>query len=348
MIHGGDTISYKDKFEGNIIDFSSNINPLGPPKGLKAELEAAYSELISYPDIEYRELKKNAASYLGCKYEEVIVGSGAVEIINNICLLFKRAVVFTPCFYEYMNRPNVLGKEVVKLSMKEGFKVDLPLLKGRLNEGELLILGNPNNPTGLRIPQEELLNIYDIVKGKKAFLLLDEAFFEFCPEDYDSIELFKDKENVCVLRAATKFFGVPGIRLGYAFSSRKFNEEYRRIESPWSINSYANAAGRSIFKDMDYIKNTKKLIAAEREYLLKELALIKWAKVFESHANFILIKLLKYDENIIFDKFIKNGIMIRKCSTFQGLNESFIRIAVKSHEHNERLIKIFKEFKYWK
>lgn len=344
MIHGGDTISFQDEFMGNIVDFSSNINPLGPPKGLKAVLEASYSELNFYPDTEYRELKRNVSKYLGCKNEEVIVGSGAVEIINNICLMFKRTVVFTPCFYEYMNRPKILGKEVIKLPMKEDFKIDLALLKSVLTGEDLLILGNPNNPTGLRIPKEELINIYNLVKGKKAFLLLDEAFFEFCPDDYDSIELFKDKENVCVLRAATKFFGVPGVRLGYGFCSGKFTESYKTIESPWSINSYANAAGRSLFKDIDYINNTKKLIAAEREYILREFSSINWLKSYNTNANFILIKLLKYDENIIFDKLIKVGIMIRKCSTFQGLDESFIRVAVKSHIDNERLIKAFKEF----
>lgn len=343
MIHGGDVISYSDRFEGEIIDFSSNINPLGPPEGLKDAINAAYAELVCYPDIRYRELKANVAAYLGCDQEQVILGNGAMEIINNVCLLFERIVVFTPCFIEYIRRPEVLGKRVLKLPLAEGFSIDFQKLENCLQAGDLLILGNPNNPTGLRIPEPVLKAVYDLVVSRGAFLLLDEAFFEFCPADYDSISLFKTQSNVCIVRAATKFFALPGLRLGYGFAPTRFAKKYAEIEMPWSVNAFANAAGRCIFKDKAYIERTKKYINREREYMLKSLSQIKWVKVFNSHANYILLKLLKYDEDIVFDEFIKQGFMIRKASSFDGLDKSYIRVAVKDHQSNQRLINLFQK-----
>jgi len=342
MIHGGDI--YSNNYKGEITDFSSNINPLGPPERLRGEMEKAYLELTAYPDIHYRELKLNIAAYLSCSSSEVVLGSGALEIISNFSLMFKRTIVFTPCFSEYIKRPAVYGREVKKFPLDSDFKINIKYIEEDLKQGDLLILGNPNNPTGLRIPEDELKGIYDIVKEKNAFLLLDEAFFEFCPEDYDSVELFKGRDNICIIRAATKFFALPGIRLGYGVTSSTFAEKYAEVESPWSINSYANAAGKCIFRESDYIEQTKQYINSEREYLQKELSKIEWIKVYKSNANFILIKLLKHDENIIFDEFIKAGIMIRKASNFEGLDRSFIRIAVKGRESNNNLIRLFKEF----
>ncbi|HBM81713.1 MAG TPA: aspartate aminotransferase, partial [Clostridiaceae bacterium] len=116
------------------------------------------------------------------------------------------------------------------------------------------------------------------------------------------------------------------------------------IEMPWSVNSYANAAGRCIFKNSGYIERTKEYIRKEREYLTCELSEIKWIRVFKSDANFILLKLLEYDEDIVFERLIKNGIMVRKASNFEGLDRRFIRIAVKDHDSNKKLIKLLKEF----
>ena len=345
MIHGGDIVTYKDKYNGNIIDFSSNINPLGPPPNLREEMNRAYSELTAYPDIHYRELKENIATYLKCSADEVITGSGALEVINNVCVMFERIVVFTPCFSEYINRPAVLGREVIKLPLHGQFQIDIEKLEANLKPSDLLILGNPNNPTGLRISEQILRRIYKVIVQRNAFLLLDEAFFEFCPNDYDSVEIFKGARNICIIRAATKFFALPGIRLGYGFAAVDFTEKYGKVESPWSVNSYANAAGRVIFRENDYIDSTKQYIKQEREYLFNKLSEIKWIKAYKCDANFILIKLLKYDENIVFDEFIKKGIMIRKASSFEGLDSSFIRVAVKDHESNKKLIRLFKEFK---
>lgn len=345
MIHGGDLESFKHFYNGELIDFSSNINPLGPPKGLKNILNESFEKINQYPDIDYRKAKKHIGKYLKCSDDEIVLGNGAVEIINNFILLSKRVVVFTPCFYEYIKRAEVLSKEVVAIDRDNDFNIDVSKIDGIIRRGDILILGNPNNPDGGMLKKSTLMQIINLCKEKGAFLLLDEAFYEFSNIDYDSIEMLKNMKckNVCVIRAATKFFALPGIRLGYGWTDEENAVKFKNIELPWSINIYAASAAEFIFNDADYIKRSREHITSEREFMLSEFEKIPYLKAFESQAAFILIKLYKYDENYIFDYFFKKGILIRKASNFIGLDESFIRVAVKNRAFNEKLLNIFKE-----
>lgn len=345
MDHGGDLLSYESHYEGELIDFSSNINPLGTPGGLDQVLINSFKTLESYPDIQYRKLKSSISKYLNCSRDNVLVGNGAVEIINNFIIPAKRVVVMTPAFSEYGKRALAHHKEVVKVAYREDFSIDIEELNNILEEDDLLILGNPNNPTGLRIDKEVLLDIYRLIRNKNAYLLLDEAFYEFCPWDYDSIEIFKDfnYENIGIIRAATKFFALPGIRLGYACASISKVSQIAKIELPWSVNALADIAGQYIFDDSSYIKKSKAYIEEERNFLLKELANIKGIKAYNTHTNYILIKLENLDEEYAFNFFLQKGIVIRKCSSFKELGKNHIRVAIKNREDNLSLLEVFKE-----
>ena len=350
MKHGGDLITYEKYYDGDLIDFRSNINPLGPPKGLYEELIKGFPTLTSYPDIKYRHLKSSIAKYLKCPIENVVVGNGAVDIINNFISMFPRIVVLLPSFLEYEQRASVYNKEIIRLNYREDFTLDLESIKGNIRTGDLLILGNPNNPTGLRIEKDILIKLYKIIRAKNAYLLLDEAFYEFCPKDYDSIEIFKEYSfaNIGIIRAATKFFGLPGIRLGYGCISQESIEEYKKVELPWSINALADIAGRYIFKCKNYIEESKAYIERERQFLSRELGNIDGIENFPTHTNYILIKLLKWNEEYIFNYFLKRGLLVRKCSSFNGLDDSYIRVAIKNRKDNEKLIEIFKELGEYK
>lgn len=346
MLHGGDTISYENLYDGELLDFSSNINPLGRPKGLNQKLIDGFDTLEAYPDIKYRSLKNKISEYLKCDIENVVTGNGAVEIIDNFIMLSKRVVTTTPAFAEYSLRGKVHNKEVVKLPYKEDFTIDVDLVRSTIKKGDMLVLGNPNNPTGLRIEKDTLVNIYNIIREKEAFLLLDEAFFEFAPKDYDSIEIFKEYnyDNIGIIRAATKFFGVPGIRLGYGCTNKKLVKEIENIQLPWSINSMAMIAGEYIFDNKEYIEKSIEYIDKERKFLLTSLKKFDWVVVYETHTNYILLKLKEYDEDYVFEYFVRNGIVIRKCSSFKVLGNNHIRVAIKSREDNEKLIEVFKKF----
>lgn len=344
MEHGGDLLSYEKHYIGELVDFSSNINPLGMPKGLEEVLINSFKSLEAYPDIKYRSLKKSVADYLKCEEKNVLLGNGVVEVINNFIALAQRVVVMIPSFSEYEKRAIANGRPVKNLSYTIDNTIDLDTLEDILEKDDLLILGNPNNPTGLRIEKDKLIKIYNIIINKNAFLLLDEAFYEFCPMDYDSIELFKNDnyKNVGIIRAATKFFALPGIRLGYACASETKVNEISKIELPWSINSLADAAGQFIFQDKEYIRESKRYIEVERDYLFAELNKIDGIKVYKTHANYILIRILNWNEEFVFNFFLKRGIVIRKCSSFKVL-ENHIRVAIKDRDNNNKLIQIFKE-----
>ena len=345
MRHGGDLITYEKYYEGELIDFSSNINPLGFPEGLEEELIHSFNNMTSYPDIKYRHLKSSISKYLRCNPGNVIVGNGAVDIINNFILMFPRIIVILPSFSEYEQRALIYEKEVVRLDYKEDFTLDLASIEKTIKAEDLLILGNPNNPTGLRIEKETLMELYEIIKEKEGYLLLDEAFYEFCPKDYDSIEIFRKDafKNVGIIRAATKFFALPGIRLGYGCISMDISKKYGEIELPWSVNSLADRAGRYIFQCKDYIKRSQAYIEGEREFLLRELDKIEGIKPYPTHTNYILIKLLKWNEEYVFYFFLKRGLLVRRCSSFNGLDNTYIRLAIKNRENNLKLIKTFKE-----
>lgn len=345
MKHGGDLISYKDYYQGELVDYSSNINPIGPPQGLKEKILENFHSIEAYPDIKYRELKRSLSEYLGSSEENILVGNGAVEIIDIFTNLAERVVLMTPCFGEYEERALVHKKEVLSIPYREDFSIDLDKLKENLKEGDLLILGNPNNPDGLRIEKNILLDLYKLVRKRQAKLLLDEAFFEFVPKDYDSLDLFREYnyESIGIIRAATKFFAIPGLRLGYGVTSLKLKEEVKTYQLPWSVNALANIAGQYIFEDKAYIKNSKDYIEAERNYMLGELNEIPGISPYKTHTNYILIKLLKYNEEYIFERLLKEGFLIRKCRSFKELGDNHIRIAIKDRKNNEKIIEAIKK-----
>ena len=345
MEHGGDLITYEKYYDGELIDFSSNINPLGFPGGLKEELIKGFTDMTNYPDIKYRHLKTSISKYLKCSPENVVVGNGAVDIIDNFIIMFPRIIVVLPSFSEYEERALVHGKEVIRLKYKDDFTLNLSNIEDTIKAKDLLILGNPNNPTGLRIEKDTLKKLYEIVNKERGYLLLDEAFYEFCPEDYDSIQIFKEKSfhRIGIIRAATKFFALPGIRLGYGCVSEDIRNIHDKVALPWSVNSLGDRAGRYIFECKEYIEMSKTYIEEERKFLLEQLSNIKGIKPYNTHANYVLIKLLKWNEEYVFKFFLNRGLVIRKCSSFNGLDNTYIRVAIKSRKNNLKLIETFKE-----
>lgn len=179
MDHGGDLLSYEKYYDGKLIDFSSNINPLGPPEGLDEVLRDSFNSVEIYPDIKYRRLKKSISNYLKCREENVLVGNGAVELIDNFIILAKRVLVSIPSFSEYEKRALVHQKEIIRIPYKLDFTIDMKTIGSNIEKDDLIILGNPNNPTGLRLDKIELIVLHNIVKKSGAYLVLDEAFLSF-------------------------------------------------------------------------------------------------------------------------------------------------------------------------
>lgn len=341
--HGGDIYNYNKK----LLDFSSNINPLGIPESFKKELINNIEAFTRYPDIEYRDLRANLGKYLGNIDKKMIsVGNGAVELIyKGISVLgCSHAAALSPTFVEYSAASALSNMDFTNMGeyheMREEFSVEKILTY--IKKNMVMILCNPNNPTGSFIKLHDMQFIADELKKKDSFLIVDEAFIEFT-DDYPQnsmINLIDKYDNVIVIRAATKFFGMPGIRLGFAVTqANNLTDAIKSKLEPWNINSAAVIAGETVFFDEDYIKASREWIKAERQYVYDRLKSMKQIKTYKSYANYHLIKLLNLDMDAwqLKEKMTESGILIRTPGGFNNISNYHVRLAVKDRFSNETM-----------
>ena len=345
--HGGDIYNYNQQ----LLDFSSNINPLGIPTSAKEILEGSWDYLTRYPDIEYTGLRKAIAKEQGTKSEEIIVGNGAAEIIYLLGQLFegKRVLIPQPTFGEYQQAVINAGGEVIDVYRNEENDFTLPVNKivEQLSWVDGLILCHPNNPTGDLISEEDLKNILDKAREEGVKVILDEAFIDFVPtgQRRSGLKWLDSHPQLFIIRAYTKFFAMPGLRLGYGLGSTRLIEKLKKKQMPWSVNSLAVEVGQQVLGDREYIDKSQQWIAREREFLLDKLDTIVQLKVYPTEANFILCKIKNERLTAVTLKklMVKKGILIRDASTFIGLDNFYFRVAIKERESNIQLYQTLKQ-----
>lgn len=342
-LHGGNVFRLERDGKVNILDYSSNINPLGVPESFKEAVINNFSILEKYPDPEYVELREAIGDYNGISSENVVVGNGATEILFLYmkAIKVKSAMIVSPTFAEYERALKVNGAQVSYFELKESenFKLDVDRLLEEIQDEELVVICNPNNPTGRFISLEDIDKISLVLdkKGKKLFV--DEAFIEFIDNWTDKTSILLKRKNIFILRALTKFFALPGVRLGYGLCyDTELLKKISSIREPWSVNSFAELAGKVMLKDEGYIKATELWIEEEKKWFHDELKNIKNIKPYKTESNFILIKLLSMNSKNFRDKMIDEGIVVRDASNFKFLNESFVRLAVKDRDKNKKIL----------
>lgn len=348
--HGGDVYKYNKE----LIDFSSNINPLGIPDSFKRLLFERLEDFTRYPDIEYKEVREHIAAYLQISNTKYIIpGNGAVELIYKLTASDRaeRVISLNPTFSEYRRAAKAAGLEFCEIpAFSSDFcTIDMEMLLGNIKPHSLVIICNPNNPTGTLVGKTAMKELAAALLEMDCRLIIDEAFMEFTgsyPENsmVDAVEEFM---NTTVIRAATKFFGMPGIRLGYAVAADTAAVKgVRELMEPWNLNSAAVIAACSIFEDKDYIEKSKVWIKNEREYLVEELSNFKELRVYPSKANFHLVELInrRRTASQLKADMVENGILIRTAEGFNGLSEFHLRLAVKDRASNEILIKALRKF----
>lgn len=346
--HGGYVHNYSQK----LLDYSSNINPLGVPDSFKAALQCNIEEFTKYPDINYIELRKAIAKYLAVEDISFIVpGNGAIELLYKAIQQSgkRRLISLKPTFSEYSRAAIQCGIEYSALDAfdNEYQDVNIEIILESANHDSVVIICNPNNPTGTLIKKKKLLQLAEGLKEKGVMLIIDEAFMEFT-SDYPNNSMLDqlDKfDNLLIVKAATKFFGMPGIRLGYAISNNlKLISKIRESIEPWNVNTAAVIAGCSMLEDSHYILSSRDWIATERKNMYCGLNNIKGIKVYPTAANFHLIKLLKenFDAWQLKEKLLEKNILIRTPEGFEGLDGRYVRLAVKQRESNIILIEEIK------
>lgn len=356
--HGGNIYKiFREKNIDKILDYSSNINPYGLPENLKKEIFEKVFVLERYPDPDYIELREKIAEKNNLNIENIIVGNGATEIIFLFMKILspKKVLIVSPTFGEYERaiKASTLANDSLEINYfelkeTENFVLNFKNLETELeNNYDLLILCNPNNPTGQFLKLKKLEEILKICEQKNTKLFVDEAFVEFV-EDWENESIInskENKENLFVIRAFTKFFAIPGLRLGYGicFNNNLLKKMLEKKE-PWSVNNIADLAGKTVLDDENYIQKTKEWIKDQKKYMYENLNKIEGLRAYKTEVNFILLKiednLLEkgLDVKNLRKKMLEKGILIRDASNFIYLNKHYFRLAIKDKLNNEKVI----------
>lgn len=360
MEHGGDVYTQGLLKGKTLIDFSSNINPLGVPTGFKEHINEAIEALIRYPDIEYRELKENLKEYMefslrffdrsdiksDWENENIVLGNGASEIIDLVISEFKEVLLISPCFIDYENCAKKWGCNISYSYLDSNMEYNYKEILAMAQKCEALVIGNPNNPNGCTIDKIQFKKILDYCEQHNKKIIVDEAFIEFTGRNNVSLvaEALSYK-CLFIVRAVTKFYAMPGIRLGWGVSKDALLIlNITKKQNPWNVNSFAEMAAKYVLKDIDYIERSLKWLACEKNYLktrLKEISFID--TVYESSSNYLLLKLKGKNCHQLHKQCLAKDILVRKADNYKGLDDSYVRIAVKDRELNDQIIKAFLE-----
>ena len=356
-------IKHKDHFHGSdletieriygirkeeITSFSANVNPLGVSPLLRSALADHIDAITTYPDREYTSLRRCIADYCGADFENVIVGNGSTELISLFIQIEhpKKALVVGPTYSEYEREIALGGGTTLYYPLREedDFRLNVTDFIAHLNESiDLIVVCNPNNPTSSSITTREMRRILDACKQYDIYVMVDETYVEFADRSSEitSVPLTNYYNNIVILRGTSKFFAAPGLRLGYAVTgNRDLIEAIGARKNPWTINSLAVVAGEIMFADTAYIEATRSLISSERARMFARFDAHPDFKVYRPDGNFLLARIQndQLTSQELFDRAIRQKMMIRDCSTFPFLDNKYIRFCVMNPEENDRLL----------
>lgn len=343
-IHGGDIYSRQIR-----LDFSVNGNPLGMPAEARLSLLAAINHVGEYPDAAAGELTETVSHMLSVQSgreipgEYLVFGNGASELFLAVMHALKpeNIVIPVPSFYGYEYAAKAADSHIkyVYLPEETAFCPGKELLQALTADTDLLFLANPNNPTGQLMSREYLRELMEHCRQQGIIVVLDECFIEFCETDREQQRSLLGKidqyENLLLVRAFTKSFAMPGVRLGYLVCSNEELREKIRGQLPeWNLSVFAQRVGIVCAGQAEqYLQDTVEYVKTERAYLREGLE-APGIRVVSGEADFLLL----YTTQPIYDRLLAKGILIRNCENFRGLGEGYYRIAVKKHEENEVLL----------
>ncbi|MBQ4347367.1 MAG: aminotransferase class I/II-fold pyridoxal phosphate-dependent enzyme [Firmicutes bacterium] len=354
--HGGDLDSISRRYnipKEEIMDFSGNINPLGFPESVKEALKENLNLISIYPDKNYVALRECIADYTGASPEHICVGNGSTELISAYIrsINAQKTIILSPAYSEYERELKLTDCNFEYFPLKEenDFLIDMEaLLLAITSDIDLLIICNPNNPTGTAIDRSQMEKILIHCKKTKTAVMVDETYIEFSArmEELSSVPLAECYDNIFIIRGISKFFAAPGLRLGYGIcSNESFLAHFLGIKDPWSVNILAAFAGERLFAEKEFMARTSELIHSESKKACEELSTWKNIKFYRSESNFILLKLLtdKITSDRIFEKLIAKKILLRNAESFTFLDNSYLRFSFLTPEKNALLLRELKK-----
>lgn len=341
--HGGDVYTHR-----GILDFSVNINPLGPGRAVIEAAHGAVDRMTQYPDTRCRYLRRILAERLRTDERFFIFGNGGAELIFSVVMAKrpKRAVLLAPSFTEYRQALLAAGSEILYFPLREseGFRLREEYLEYLSEDIDMIFLCSPNNPVGDVIDRELLYQILVRCSKKQICMVMDECFYEFLDscEDHTLQKQVAEYPNLFIVRAFTKMYAMPGLRLGYGISSdTELIGRMEEMRQPWSVSVIAQEAGAAAARDMEHPVRTREYIRKEREWMLGQLTEIG-ITYYRPEANYIFIR----SEFDLYEELLKRGILIRDCSNYDGLEKGYYRFAVKRREENQRLMEELRRMRW--
>ena len=321
--HGGST---------DLLDFSASINPFGASKRVYKAIRDNLDLITKYPDPDANELKDAISNYLSIDKDNIIVGNGSNEIIHSFANIFidkgDKVIIPAPTFYEYEFASDKNS------AMIEFIDIDRLPVK---DDGKVLFICNPNNPTGLLYKPSLMEEIIEEAYNRSMLVMVDECFIEFVdkPSDHSLIDYVDEYNNLIILRSFTKAFGLAGLRIGYAIASKELASIINKTKITWNTNALAQIAAIEALNDLEHIEKSKRIIKKEKMYLKRKIEKLGY-HVYNSDVNFFL---LRCDDSItLTNKLSKHGIAVRDCSNFTNMSDDHIRVAVRKHDDNRKLI----------
>ena len=364
-IHGGNIFQFahEQRIEPyEVIDFSANINPLGPSQRGLSALEAQLRYISHYPDATNDDVLNAIADTYGMNKNQIVVGNGAAELLYAICRLpgYTGAFVPAPGFSEYKEaleasqipvrdifyRPREDDNEKpyfeVPYLALETFAAELKGQDGRI----IVFLGNPNNPDGTLLDKNHIRTLASMLKDANSLLVIDESFIDFVGNDtlqdnkYSMRSLVNEFDNIIVVHSFTKFYAVPGLRSGAVFSNPQIIDQLNTFIPTWSVNTLAQAYTQSALNDVEYVKRTKQVLHEEQHYMYNALDAIAGITIYPPSANFILFHIEQegVTADSINEVLKKHNMIVRNCDSYMGLNSQWVRVAIKDHDNNVRLV----------
>ena len=354
-VHGGEVYDVVNKTGINredVLDFSSNINPLGPSRKAIESIKSSFGRIPFYPDPDSTALREAIAHrFKGISGWNVIVGNGSTELIYLFADVFIErgdvALIPAPTFGEYEKATRKLGGSPKHIKLSRSLQIETDRFTREMKGAKVVFLCNPNNPTSILMSRTNLTEIIEKALVENALVFLDEDFMEFVDEKkrFSLVGEIERYPNLFVLRSFTKFFGLTGLRVGYGIASEEIIKFLAATKTPWNVNCLAQVAAVAALNDEEHSNRTAELIKGERAFLARELSGISVFKVYTADANFFLIDIRQsgFTAAQLKEKLLKYGILIRDCSSFRGINEHYVRVAVKTRRENEKLLESLKK-----
>lgn len=329
-------------FGEDIIDFSVSTNPLGIHQAVADVIRDAMREVVEYPDADAVRLESELARYAGVSPQSVVAGNGATEIIHNLCRIMPEGpvLVSAPTFGEYASAAHLCG-----LGVRHVHTIDVAYdAQGFIEavDGSVCVfVCNPANPAGSLIPKSVVAQIISAASDANATILVDECFMEMSSRNESVMGQVSHHDNMILLRSMTKSFGLAGLRAGYCITHPETADKLRRIRIPWSVNGMAQTAGIVALQHPEHVQAGRDHAQQEISYIQDTIRHAPGIKLYHTDANYMLIR-TEAQAHIVQRRLLKHNILVRDCSSFEGLDSHHIRIGVKRRREDTILAKLLK------